>query len=301
VSETVRHDVRGAGVRRVSALPALPVRTGRAVRRKVATVAPWLLGAAAVGCQIAFPFAGPGVPVLTITTVVLFAAACVSHALVQRGPAAAVALLAVAGGVGLVAEAVGIRTGVPFGTYEYTGRLGWELLGVPLVVPLAWTMMAYPAVLVGRRLVGWAAGWTVGRTADRAVTTAGRLATAAVGAWALASWDVFLDPQMVDAGHWRWANPEPGLPGVDGIPLTNFAGWLLVALVVSALLDAVLPILPAGRADDRLPAALYLWTYGSSVLAHLAFFGRPTVAVTGGLAMSLVAVPLAWSLWRERG
>jgi putative membrane protein len=38
--------------------------------------------------------------------------------------------------------------------------------------------------------------------------------------------------------------------------------------------------------------ALYLWTYLSSVLAHLAFFGLPGSALWGGLAMGTVAVPL---------
>ena len=47
---------------------------------------------------------------------------------------------------------------------------------------------------------------------------------------------------MVAAGHWAWASPEPALPGVPGIPLTNYAGWLLVvALVMVAALDRLVP------------------------------------------------------------
>ncbi len=56
------------------------------------------------------------------------------------------------------------------------------------------------------------------------------LVVAVTAGAALAAWDVFLDPQMVDAGHWTWADPSPGLPGVAHVPLTNFAGWLLVAV-----------------------------------------------------------------------
>ncbi len=36
---------------------------------------------------------------------------------------------------------------------------------------------------------------------------------------------------------------------------------------------------------------LYLWTYVSSVLANAAFFGRPWVALAGGIAMGAVAIP----------
>jgi carotene biosynthesis associated membrane protein len=229
-----------------------------------------------------------------VLAVVLFAGASVAHAGAARGPGAAAALVLVAGGGGLVAEAVGVATGWPFGEYAYTDSLGAQVLGVPLLVPAAWVMMAYPALLVARRLAG----------------AHGRIAVALVAAVALASWDVFLDPQMVEAGHWVWRHPTPSLPGVAGIPLTNFAGWLLVALVLGAVLDRVLPD-PSrgdvpGRAplrsvsvDDRLPVALYLWTYASSVMAAAVFFGRPSVALVGGVLMGLVAVPLMVTLRRH--
>ena len=84
------------------------------------------------------------------------------------------------GGGGLAAEAVGVRTGLPVRRLPYAGTLGPEVLDVPLVVPLAWTMMAYPVLLAARRLTRrWAP---------------------LVGGSALAAWDVFLDPQMVGDG-----------------------------------------------------------------------------------------------------
>ena len=240
-----------------------------------------VLAAATVLAQVAYPLVpqGRGRDVLTILTVVLFALASLTHAWVTRGPRTAVTLLLVAGGVGLVAEAVGVATGFPFGSYAYAGTLGPEVLDVPVVIPLAWTMMAWPAYLVGVRL---------GRS---------RLGTVAVGAAALASWDLFLDPQMVDAGHWRWADPSPALPGVPSVPLTNYAGWAVVAVVLMALLAALAPTRP-GR--DAVPYALYLWTWASSMLAHAAFFGLPASALWGGLGMGLVAVPLALSLRAAR-
>ena len=50
--------------------------------------------------------------------------------------------------------------------------------------------------------------------------------------------------------------------------------------------------------DNVVPAALFLWTWASSVLANAAFWGRPLVALTGGVVMGLVAVPYARSLRR---
>ena len=236
------------------------------------------LAAATVLAQIAYPLVrGDARDTLTVATVLLFAATSLAHARVSRGPRAAALLLLVAGGGGLLAEAVGVATGVPFGRYYYAGSLGPAVLGVPVVIPLAWVMMAWPAYLVAARLARRGPG------------------RVAVGAAALASWDLFLDPQMVDAGHWRWADPLPSLPGVPTVPLTNYAGWLLVALVLMTLLDRAVPVRP-GR--DTVPYALYLWTYASSVLAHAAFLGLPASALWGGLGMGLVAVPLALALRR---
>lgn len=241
----------------------------------------WVLVAAAVGCQIVYPLMSESwrTPV-TIASVVVFFLASVADAYRVLGAAGAAVLVAVAGGGGLVAESVGVATGWPFGQYTYTGTLGPELLGVPVVVPMAWVMMAWPALVVARALARNALGVT------------------AVGALALTTWDVFLDPQMVAAGHWRWFHPEPGLPLIPGIPLTNYLGWLVVSAVVLGTLNALL------RRPDRpsAPAAtLYLWVYLSSVLAHAVFFGLPGSAVTGGILMGAVAIPFAITLARGRG
>ena len=63
-----------------------------------------------------------------------------------------------------------------------------------------------------------------------------RAARVAVAAMVFAAWDVVLDPQLVQAGYWTWAHPQPGLPGIDTVPLTNLAGWLLAGLVLVLLL-----------------------------------------------------------------
>jgi uncharacterized membrane protein len=243
---------------------------------------PWLLAIATVGAQIAYPLTdGQPRTTLTIVTVVLFFLASVTHAWGHRGFSWAAGLAAVACGVGLGAEAAGVTWGYPFGSYSYADTLGWKVLDVPVIIPLAWAMMAYPALLVGRRLAGHR-GWLV---------------STPLAALALATWDLFLDPQMVDAGHWTWTYPTPSLFGIDGIPLTNFAGWLGVALALMVVLNT---LLPERVADDAVPATLYLWTYASSVLAHAVFFGNPSVALVGGVGMGIVALPYAWTLFQSR-
>lgn len=242
---------------------------------RAARTVPAVLAGAVVALQAPYPFLGSEArSVLTIVTVVVFFAASTGHALAWRGARFTALLVAVTAGGGLAVELAGVHTGWPFGEYRYTGTLGPQAAGVPLVIPLAWTMMAYPALLVGK------------------VITTQRVAGPLVAGWALASWDLFLDPQMVDAGHWVWA---AGGPAVLGIPLSNFAGWTLVAVVMMALLWPATA--PAG--GDRPLLLLYLWVYGSSLVAHLLFFGLPGAALLGGAGMGVVAAALLRALRRS--
>jgi putative membrane protein len=245
-------------------------------------IVPLALALAAVLAQVGYPLVPSGP--LTVAIVLLFAAANVTHACVVRGARYAAGLVAVAAGGGFAVEAVGVATGAPFGDYVYADSLGPRLAEVPLVVPLAWLMMAYPAYVAAVRLAP--PPWP----------------RALVGGWAMAAWDLFLDPQMVDAGHWRWIDVGLALPGIPDIPARNVLAWLTVGVVMMAVLDR-LPrrvAAPPGPADDRLPIALYLWAYVSSVLANLAFFSRPAVALVGGLGMGVVAVALLLPGVRER-
>jgi len=260
------------------------------------------LAALTVLAQVAYPLlAGPALTVSTVATVLAFAAASLTHAVWAFGARAAALTWLGAAGLGLLSEAVGVATGVPFGSYRYTASLGWQVAGVPLVVPLAWTMMAYPALLLARRLV---------RGANRG--RRGRVRVALTGGWTLAAWDLFLDPQMVSAGHWSWTAAQVHLPGVPGIPLSNDAGWLLVGTMIIAALDRLLPTAPrtplapaltAGRSlpFDTVPAALLAWTWLGSTLANLAFFDRPWVAAYGGLAMAAAVGPYLLAVRRAAG
>jgi putative membrane protein len=235
---------------------------------------PLLLAVLMVLVQVPYPLLdGEPLRLLTITSVLVTTAAALAHATVVHGARTAAAVLLAVGGTSLVLEAVGVRTGYPFGSYDYTGTLGPELLGVPVIVPLAWTMLAYPLLLAARVVCG-------GRSVLAVPATAG----------ALAAWDLYLDPQMVDAGHWAWDFPEPHLPGMDGIPLTNLAGWLLGGLLVAFVLDRVLPYTPTDRLDPG-PALVLGWTWLGSALALAVWLDRPGAALWGLVAMAPVVAP----------
>jgi uncharacterized membrane protein len=225
--------------------------------------------------------------------VALLAVAAAAFTAVTVGWPRAAAAAGAAFALGLVAEWAGTHTGVPFGAYRYTGLLRPALGSVPLAVPLAWAAMGLP---------GYAASAAIAR---------GRAGRIAAGAAALTAWDLFLDPQMLRNGFWRWAHPGP----YHGVPLTNFAGWLLVSAVLMAVFEAVLPNpglpnpglpnpglpgsgQPGGRGAPELhPGLLAAYTVMAvmeTVGFAVIFPGGRGVALAGALGMGIPAA-LAWA------
>ncbi len=163
-------------------------------------------------------------------------------------------------------EALGSRTGFPFGAYDYTATLQPQLLGVPLLIPLAWLMMLPPAWAVAQRITGRASG----------------LAFVVISALAFTAWDLFLDPQMVHWGLWAWEQPG----AYFGIPLANFAGWLLVAGLITAL--ARPPALP-----QKPLIAVYALTWIIETVGQVVFWQLYGPATFGFIGMGIF-VWLAW-------
>jgi len=101
--------------------------------------------------------------------------------------------------VGFATEALGVATGRIFGVYQYSGRMGPRLLGVPLVIGLNWAVLVHAVqAWLGPRL-------------------ATPLAVAAVGATAMTAFDWVMEPAAVALGFWSWENQT--------IPLQNYAAW----------------------------------------------------------------------------
>jgi putative membrane protein len=185
-----------------------------------------------------------------------------------RGPLRGGALLGSAAALGFAAELAGVATGKPFGHYRYAGKLGRKVGGVPVAAAAAWAMMARPA-------------WVVAGLLSRR-----RAVRVALASWSLTAWDVFLDPRMAREGYWVW--PDGGR--YEGVPASNFLGWLVTSAGVFALwalIDGDDD--PLAEGDGAL--ALYAWTWIGELAANLFIWRRPRVALAGGLAMGFVAVP----------
>lgn len=123
--------------------------------------------------------------------------------------------------VAFVAEYASTRIGVPFGLYHYTGATaGIELYisNVPLFDSISFVFLAYASFCLAR----WALG--DGRTAT-VVLLAGVL---------MMMLDVVIDPLAVRGDRWFLGRifyyPSGGV--YFGVPLSNFAGWVLVGWLI---------------------------------------------------------------------
>ncbi len=242
---------------------------------------PWVPAVLLVLTAIAYPLTEGGTvrDAVSWTIVLLGSTVSVVHAVVSRGARTGAGVLLATAATAVVFESVGLATGFPYGEYTYSDDLGPTLLGVPFLVPLAWLMMAWPSWLLAHRLTRG------GRRAARV----------GVAAAVFAAWDVVLDPQMVQAGYWTWAHPQPSLPGIETVPLTNLAGWLLAGLVLMTLLDLLVArtALEPPRTGDGAPLLVLGWMTLGGAVAHAGWLGLPGSAAWGVLLAVPVLVALA--------
>jgi putative membrane protein len=151
------------------------------------------------------------------------------------------------------------------------------------------------------------------------------LRIAAVSAVIMTAWDLVVDPILSGpyARAWIWENGGPYF----GIPIQNYAGWLVTTFTVYVAYRAVeqrvegaarggvaarggevaggaggvarvpVGLGPVGARVAALPVAAYGLMLASNLLSGVAPTG---VAVIGSLAMGPPAALAAWRLWRMR-
>jgi putative membrane protein len=205
----------------------------------------------------------------------------------------------------LAMEHLGSAHDVLFGAYDYSDLLGPKVLGtVPVIVPVAWFMMLYPARATADLIVGEVKG----------VHSWARIAVAAL---AMTAWDLSLDPRMVADGAWVWHDAGP--LNYFGIPLSNFAGWLITSAAIYAVWSVLEPreLSTGNKAvtgyrlrisglqprcpipNSQLAVWAYIFAWAGESLANALFWGGPLVAAFVFAAMGVFAAPALLILARQ--
>ena len=231
-----------------------------------------------IGLQITYPLVhGEVLRDITLATVFVGAATMVLHSYLVYGPFFATTFTVVTFAYALAIETIGVKSGWPFGRYHYDHSLGIQIFGVPLLVPFAWMMLSYPILVAARRA---AAHWVF-----------------LYGGIGLMIWDLFLDPQMVDAGRWSWKMVGPHVPNEPMIPLSNAAGWLFAGMGLMGLLHRILPQdRRKNSINSRVPDILLFWTLIGGVIGNIFFFHHPKIGEFVGLIFAVYLIPYAFQL-----
>lgn len=115
-------------------------------------------------------------------------------------------------------EFIGLTTGWPYGEFSYLVDLGPMLAGVPIGLPLFYLPLVFDAYLLGLLLIG--------HRPRRIVIVPVTIAIVLLI-------DLVLDPGAVAIGFWAYAVGG----AYYGIPVSNYAGWLLSGTVAVLLVD----------------------------------------------------------------
>jgi putative membrane protein len=142
-------------------------------------------------------------------------------------------------------------------------------------------MIAHPVLTVARRVSG---NWVF-----------------LYGGFGLMAYDLFLDPQMVTAGRWKWEVTGSHVPFTPEVPLSNAFGWLLSGMALIALLHLILPRDRRKQGASFTAVDIFLaWTWFAGVVSNLFFFDRPGIALLGGFTYGIFLIPFLFSRWFGR-
>lgn len=138
-------------------------------------------------------------------------AVTVAHALATWPAQRALALFVGGAAIAFAAEVVAVQSGL----LEH--RLEPRLLGVPVLVLLAWPATVYVALRVALLVLPLGVG------------------AAALAAVLATGYDVVADPRGVEQGAWRYPRSPFSTARYRDVPYWNFAAWLAITFLTAML------------------------------------------------------------------
>ena len=120
-------------------------------------------------------------------------------------------------------EQVGVETGAVYGKYHYTDVLGAKLGHVPIIIPIAWFMMIYPSFIIANLI-------TSGSISKNQNRISQIILLSMISAVVMTAWDMVIDPYLSGSTQKAWVWESEGQ--YFGVPLQNFAGWMLTTFTI---------------------------------------------------------------------
>lgn len=216
--------------------------------------------------------------------------------------------LSLSNGVGLDREVYAAADPIDQVPYRYAQDFAITILGVPLWVPVGWTVVIfYLSAITSDLLVSRSNPGLIGQLYAFSLVRALSAALLAV------TIDLVLDPIAHEEGWWTWTPRTYGV-ALFSVPATNFIAWFGIIFSLSLMTRAIRIVVPRARSWRSQPLVVVIELLGLLValalvtqlirVAHLLDRGdvplAPDSAVLLGVLMAVAALALAsrypWSL-----
>jgi putative membrane protein len=111
--------------------------------------------------------------------------------------------------IGMLAEWIGVHTGLLFGDYYYGKNLGYKVVDVPLVIGINWAMLTVVSSSLVSKL------------------NSNNLIKILLSAFVMTLFDAIMEPVAISSDFWLWKE------GV--IPFYNYVCWFIISLILQAV------------------------------------------------------------------
>jgi putative membrane protein len=106
---------------------------------------------------------------------------------------------------GILIEALGVNSGMIFGTYHYGDILGPKIMKTPILIGLNWLMLIY---------IVWQLVNSVQTDTFTKLT---------LGSTIMVGYDIFLEPVAMATNMWNWS--------LNTVPIQNYLAWFVVSFI----------------------------------------------------------------------
>ncbi len=208
------------------------------------------------------------------------------HSVITKGWKRTLVIFCIAVLVPFVFEVLGVNFGYIFGPYDYTEMLGFKLLGVPVVIVLAWEPILYSSFYIVEILTS--------SSEEKESAFKNRmsfyLGASFVAALVTTSWDLMMDPIAVNQGWWVWEQGGPYVPYIGGgVPMSNYIGWMGVAFTCSFFHRWIMSKGQKVSSSDPAilygPYAVYVFLFFAAFLISITMHHHAEFALAGLMGM----------------
>jgi putative membrane protein len=215
------------------------------------------------------------------------------HSIYYLGWRHSIAFFILSAIVSWLCEEIGVITGCIYGSYHYTDMLGMKLGHVPVLIPLAWFMMIYPSYIIANLIAG-----------DESIKKKSSFFRivwlSLLSAVVMTAFGLVIDPALSNPKVAAWVWEQDGI--YFGIPLQNYAGWLLTTFTIYfffRLLVYKSPLKPMGKITKGI-TVMPLVAYGAIIILNFLENGVHLLQVIGFVAMGIPLVIAAIRLGKSK-